>query len=721
MDPAQLPSFPYGAVYFRKSNPPKADWPRDYRASAEDGMTVFRHWFLWSAIEVEPGVFDWSDYDRQLDLAAEHGMKTIIAEMITAAPEWAWRLYPHARLESRDGRKVESGVSGSCVTGGFPGLCLDHDDWRAAAERFLRELAARYKDHPGLGGYDIWNECNYPHDVCWCPATAAKFRAWLQEKYGDLRALGEAWFRHSFAEWEDVTPPRSLGPYPHVLDWLAFRIDHAYRLMRWRADVIRSVDPVHPVTAHGVAGAITNLAPGGSDDWRAAAEVASYGFTWVACRKGDEPWKQLHAVDLVRAASRGKRFWHAEAQGGPLWMQPQLPGRSREDGRIAAPEDLRYWHLASFMGGATGLLYPRWRPLLDGPLFGAFGPYDMDGSRTSRSRMTSALANWVAAPEQAGLWKSRPVKGEIGIVFVPETQLFIYAQRGSTDYFARSLQGAWQGFFANNIQADWVRIDHVDEYDLLYLPFPHALSDATIARLTAWVERGGKLVSEGVPGYFDDRGHVTPPQPNRGLDALFGVRESYVEFTPDLLGDLESTVDGTPVWGGLFLQAYEPTTGTPVGWYDDGRVAAVDNSYGDGRTRLVGSMAGAGYGAHPDGRAARFFADVLAWAGRRQHVRSSDPRITARLHSGEGGTYLWVANPERRDIPVRLALSDAWGPFAEARSLWGAKASVAGRTVELVAGPRDVAVLASWRPDRSFYFPPSALEGLGKCCSNQTR
>ena len=82
-----LPAFAYGAVYFRKSIPPREDWERDYRTAAEDGLNLFRLWFLWSAIEVAPGVYDWEGYDRQLDLAAEHGLKTIIAKMITAAPE----------------------------------------------------------------------------------------------------------------------------------------------------------------------------------------------------------------------------------------------------------------------------------------------------------------------------------------------------------------------------------------------------------------------------------------------------------------------------------------------------------------------------------------------------------------------------------------------------------------------------------------------------------
>ena len=689
-----LPRFPYGAVYFRKSNPPREDWARDYAVAAEDGMNIFRHWFLWSAIEVAPGEYDWEEYDRQLDLAAEHGLKTIIAEMITAAPEWAYRRYAEARMETRDGRLVESGMSGSCVTGGFPGLCLDHAEYRAAAERFLRALATRYRGHPGLGGYDIWNECGYGADTCYCPATAAAFREWLRDKYGDLRTLGQAWFRHSYAEWEDVTPPRFRGAYPAVLDWLAFRLDNAYDRMRWRAELIRSIDPDCAITAHGIAGSLTAMADGGRDDWRAAAEVESYGYTWGSSRHGDEPWKQIHAVDLVRAAARGKPFWHAEAYAGPLWMQPNVLNKPRDEGRIASPEDVRYWDLTSFMLGATGLMYLRWRPLLDGPLFGAFGPYGMDGSRTPRSAMAANVGRWVAAPEQEALWRSRPVRGEVGIVYVPETQLYTYAQQGSTAYYAQCMEGAYRGFFDGNIQADWVHIDDIDGCDLLYIPFPVMLSQATADRLRAWVEAGGTLVCEGCPGYFGDRGRVGTTQPNLGLDALFGAREVDVEFTPDLLTDLRWNLNGTRAWGGLFMQAYEPTTGTPVGWYDDGRIAAVDHTYGRGRTRLMGTMPSAGHGAHPENGCADLFADVLAYGAKRRHVHCSDPRIKARLHAGAGGTYLWVANPARRPLPVRLELSEAWGPFASARTLWGAEAQIEGRIVTLAAGARDVTVLA---------------------------
>ncbi len=164
-------------------------------------------------------------------------------------------------------------------------------------------------------------------------------------------------------------------------------------------------------------------------------------------------------------------------------MQSQVINKPRNEGRIASPEDIRYWTMASLAAGASGFMYLRWRPLLDGPLFGAFGPYGMDGSRTARSDMVCKLGQWIQAPEQSNLRKSRPVKGEVGIIFVPETQLFTYAQQGNTHFYSQAMQGAYRGFFDNNIQADWVYIDDIDRYRFLYLPFPVMLNKATADRL----------------------------------------------------------------------------------------------------------------------------------------------------------------------------------------------------------------------------------------------
>ena len=48
---AEAPVFPYGAVYFRKSNPPEQDWARDHQTAARMGMNTFRHWFMWAPLK----------------------------------------------------------------------------------------------------------------------------------------------------------------------------------------------------------------------------------------------------------------------------------------------------------------------------------------------------------------------------------------------------------------------------------------------------------------------------------------------------------------------------------------------------------------------------------------------------------------------------------------------------------------------------------------------
>jgi beta-galactosidase len=693
--PAADPIFPYGAVYFRKSNPPEQDWARDHATAARIGMNTFRHWFMWEAIETAPGRYDWSDYDRMMDLAAKNGIKVVIAEFVTSAPEWVYEKYPHARFKASDGSLVNSGVSPSSATGGFPGLCLDNEDVRALAEKFLTALVTRYRTHPATMGFDVWNENTYdggsPQKMyCYCDASQRRYRDWLHGRYSSLDALGKTWHRYSYGEWANIHPPSNFTGYPESLDWLDFRIDNAFRLLKWRADLVRRLDPAHKVIAHGVAGTLDTLPANTHNEWRSAELVDTWGLTWVAARKGDELWKQFHALDLVRGGSRGKPFWHAEAQAGPLWMQPQVLRREREDGRIPDEKDVRLWNLISCAGGATGILYPRWRPLLDGPLFGAFGAFGMDGSVTPRAEMTGKVATWANAHPE--VWQARPVKGDIGLVFTPESELFNYVQQGSTDFYANAIRGAYQGFFDNNIQVDFVHIDDIKQYRVVYLPYPVMLKTESAKKLIEYVREGGTLISEGLPGYFGDHGKVGTVQPNSGLDELFGAKESYVEFTPDILDGLTLKVRGAEIYGRYFLQAYVPSGGTVAGTYGDGRVAAVEHSFEKGRTLLIGTFPGAGYFLHHSAAQKAFFAGLLDWARVAPQLHSDAPGTQARLHhTGAGGSYLYVVNPERASRRIEVTLPTA---YSAAEDVWGGKKVVVnGKAIGVTVNDRDAAVI----------------------------
>lgn len=660
------PRFPYGSVYYRRSNPPEKDWERDYAQAAQDGWTVFRHWTLWSAVNPAPGVWDWSKYDRQLDLAAEHGLLTIVQEKLTSAPVWAFERYPEARLVHRNGRADEPQMSGSCSSGGFPGLTLNHSGARGLAGEFLTRLAERYKDHPGLGYYDIVNETKFPQnqwgsqaDYDFSEPTQEAFRAWLKNKYGSLEALAQAWCQFGYTEWSQVRAPMKLAFYTQSLDWLRFRVDNIIEQMRWRAETLRAADPDTPITSHGQAQALQTLSIAGSHDWRSAETVDSYGFTYVQSRHGVEPWMHMHAVDLTRSASSGKPFWHAEHQGGPVWMRDFQMGRSRDDGRLRHPEDIRLSNLMSMAGGARGIMFPRMRPLLSGPLFGTLGPYGNDGRPTDRSGMASEMARWVKEVEPTGLWDAMPVRGDLGILVVEESQHQALAMHGSPGFYAKSARGAYRGFHEAGYQPDFIVPDQTDDHQTLYLPFPATLPVALRQRLTDWVAEGGTLISEGFPGYFTEEGWVTPDETAAWLEALFGVRQTYEEFFADISDDVSFRWNDETIRGGLYTQAFEARGAellaeytAEAGPYAKGLAALVSHAHGKGRTLLCGTHPG--YGAYHQG-GSPFFANAAAWAGLSPCHEMPAPCF-ARLCESDAKRFVWLINPSRDAVEVSLEI-----------------------------------------------------------------
>jgi beta-galactosidase len=656
---------PYiGAVYYRKTNPPREDWERDYRVAREDGHTLFRHWFAWNVIEVAPGRYVWEDFDRQLDLAAKYGLRTIIAEMSLDYPEWLYTQYPHARRENRHGVYAHSEMHVSCVTGGHQALCLDNDEVAEACARFLTALAQRYRDHPGLYGYDVWNECTFYHPdlLCYCPATQARFRQWLQDKYGDLARLKEMWHRYSLTSWDDVEMSRQVASYPDVYDRIAFHNDNAFRWMRWKVDVLRNADPEHLIAAHGNARSFADIAPACGDDFRAADLVDVFGYTYW---HGNRCHPML-AGDLIRSASRGKRFWRAEGVGDSDWLgrdsvgRPQLVHDTMHD-----PANIRLDFLLSFAAGASGFLNPRWRPLLDGPLFGAFGWYGMDGRRTERSAMVTALARWTNAPEVQPLWAAQPVRGEVAILISETSQANAYARHGSADFYSACVQGAWEAFAAANIQCDFVTLPHIDACDLLYIPYPLAFTDTAVARLREWVAEGGHLVVEGCCGYFNEYGHAFPQQPNRGLAEVLGCQEHTVAFAPDLAEWFPIQTEDGIVCASLYRQSYLATTGAPIGWHANGEIAMLQNTYGRGATLIVGGMPGYAYKHFPTTESRHWYKTLLDWAHKEPWVQVEGEGILARIWRARTQTFLWALNLTMAPVQAAITVNPAIGSSPE--------------------------------------------------------
>jgi beta-galactosidase len=205
--------------------------------------------------------------------------------------------------------------------------------------------------------------------------------------------------------------------------------------------------------------------------------------------------------------------------------------------------------------------------------------------------------------------------------------------------------------------------------------------------LADWVAAGGTLISEATPGYFGDRGKVGTVQPHNGLDAVFGVAETNVEFMPDIGDRISFSFNGNDVKGGGFRQVYRTTTGRALGDFADGS-AVVENDFGKGRTLLVGTHPGVAYFKASDAENLRYFAEVFVWTKRARNLTWDNPKLHVRLHrSGDAGA-IWILNFTREPQRATIALGSAHEQLRIDGAYWGD-----ARGKDVVVPPRDALVL----------------------------
>ena len=663
--------FAYGAQYYRTPNPPKEEWEKDLGQIRQLGFNTVKYWAMWSYIHIAPGEFDFSDFDILLKSAANNGLQVVISLILENAPYWLAEKHPHAKYVANDGLIADLIARPNTPGGGWPGLCFDNEEVRGEAGEFMRKLARRYQDHQSLYGYDIWDEAFFEppgyfgkeRTFCYCRASVQTFKDWLKGKYGTVENLSKKWYRR-YTDWEQVAPPRFLGGYPDWLDWLTFRLENHRNLMHWRAASIKREDREHKILSHGVAGCLGDLPYKLNDDWFNAEQVEQWGlsafpyWTHPQIEKKRKTVNHFMRVDITRCSARNKTIWQEELQAGHAQSgESTSPGGIRR-GQTPKLGDYRIWNWTSLMGGCRGVIYWQWRPELLGPESPGWGLCNLDGTPTERTRQAAWFARF--AEENAELSYAVPIKGDLAVAIVNESQLFCYVAEGNTDFYSQSLAGVYRCLWETNVQVDFAKPTDFKDYELLYLPFPLMLERESAGKLKEYVEAGGTLVSEACPAHFIEHGYCSLKVPGYGLEDVFGALQSEVESE----GDLPLYWKGTAIPTILHQEKFTVKSGEACGFYPDGSVGIVENRFGKGRTLIIGTYPGLTYYTNRSAETAFFIRSVLDFAGMSQHIKVSDSGVKARFLNNGGQNYVYVLNTEGQDKEsVHVALSSKLGNF----------------------------------------------------------
>ncbi len=601
-----------GAQYYRPPNPPRSDWSRDLARMREHGFNTVKLWCCWNWMNPRPGQFDFDDIDELMDLAAKHDLRVVLNTILENSPYWLELQHPEARYVDNEDRAVPLGAAMNTPGGGWPGLCFDNDGVWEAAEEFLGALTGRYGAHEALSVWDVWNEphmepASYFPDrwYCYCPASQARFRSWLAERYGEVATLNARWSRR-FGSWEEVQPPRLFESVPDVMDWREFWFQNLRQWLELRTSEVRSGDPGHQVMTHvALSGYTGQLATHTIDEHLFAQVTDIFGTSsfpeWLM---GNDPVEHLFNLEAVRSAAGSRPYWQAELQGG----------KGRRSGAAStphpSPEDVALWMWDAAASGASGVMFWQWRPELLGPESPGYGLCTPDGGASPRLSSASKVARGLLSGFLDGMTLDRAL---VGVLVSRRSALHAFATDRTMDIYTRAAQGAFRLLADQDVHVTVFHEDALESTEApvaLYWPMPTVCSDALANHLQRYVRQGGTLLAEASPGEYDENGRHRSRWPAAALGDLFGARVVDNDIVPSAVISL---VNGS-LMGGWGADSIEVTTAEAIGYFADGTAGVTMQAHGAGRAILVGTYPSLYYGMHRDGGTRSAVAQLLGAA-----------------------------------------------------------------------------------------------------------
>ena len=661
----------------------RAIWRRDIEAIKSLGFNTLRCWIDWATGEPAEKQYRFETLDVLLELAEQEGLKVVIQVYMDAAPDWVGRKYPDSMFVSAGGEVIKPESA--------PGYCFDHPAVRQAMLDFYAALAERARRSKAFLGWDLWSE---PHvinwatatylpnaEYCFCPHTVARYRKWLQQKYGSLEALNSAWYRR-FTSWDEVEPNRlsTILSYTDYIDWRNFIMAKLGEDLRARHETVKRIAPDRVATSHAAGPSMFGsplAGDGNPDDWIMARQTDYWGTSIYPKHSGPrayEPATLAARLDFTRSAcysGKGNGFWIGELQGGFGTVALNV-------GLTVTPADLRTWAWSALARGAKGINFYAWYPMSSGYESGGYGLIQLDGTITERSRAAGEIARVVDRNQELFL-NARPVKAQVALVYNPLSYMVGGRQRAATYGGVQSevagierdsLTGYYRALWPSNVPVDFIHIDaleNIGQYKLVILPYPLMFPEKAARQLADYVRKGGTLVAEARAGWNNERGYAAEAIPGMGLHEVFGCKETDVQSVPGGRTTLEWTGTEIPgmrprdrVPGRVYEETLEPRgrQARVVARWSNGNPAAVASACERGKTLALGSYLGAAYEAQRDETAQRLINGLLAWAGVDSPVSASTEVEVRLLESGKN-TLVFVFNHQPLATTPQITLRRA--------------------------------------------------------------
>ena len=269
----------YGAAYYPEYMPYER-LDRDVALMTQAGITVVRMGeSTWSHWEPRDGDFQFAWMARALDRLHQAGIKVILGTPTYSIPTWLFRKHPEILVTHYDPAPPLNDpyepTYPSASPPGYYGPRQNFDylnpDFRRHAERVIRQIVGRFKDHPAVIGYQIDNETS-PNGVPTRYTTAA-FLERLQKTYKTPDTINRIWGLAYWGQlvdtWDDLPPRHGILNPGYKLEWENFQHDIVTEYLGWQAAIVNEYKrPDQFITTCFSGGAHTDI-----DQWAIARHL----------------------------------------------------------------------------------------------------------------------------------------------------------------------------------------------------------------------------------------------------------------------------------------------------------------------------------------------------------------------------------------------------------------------------------------------------------------
>lgn len=481
-------------------------WGEDLDRMLEAGLRTVRiAEFAWNLIEPQEGVYTYAFFDEFLNLAQEKGMQVIFCTPTATPPAWLTEKYPEALNADMDGHLIYHGSRRH--------YNYNSPVYLEKCRNIVEKFASHYGKHPAVVGWQLDNELNCENDRFYSESDTAAFRSFLQEKYGTLEALNQAWgtvfWNQTYTAWEEVHVPRRTNTNaanPHLmLDYFRFISDSVNRFAKMQADIIRRYAKEGDFITHN--GMFSNI-----DYQRMAREsldvlmydsYPDFGYELDSYDPNDPMKDRKWSRNLAEVRAVSPNFGIMEQQSGANGWNTRMEAPSPRPGQLTL------WTMQSIAHGADYVSYFRWRTCTFGTEIYWHGILDYSGRENRRLREVREAAGKVGRLQEIAGAK---YEAKVGILKDYDNIWDAQQDRWHGRVESRSQKALFTAMQQLHVPFDFVYLENhttpesLLQYETLFYPHACILTEERAALLEAYVEAGGRLIMGCRAGYKDSNG-----------------------------------------------------------------------------------------------------------------------------------------------------------------------------------------------------------------------